>query len=53
MSGNGNSSASGIFGAFGRVSGRSALDEEQRRLDLYYVEDWSLYGDLIWRAIEC
>ncbi|MFF2271626.1 sugar transferase [Agromyces sp. NPDC058136] len=37
-----------------QVSGRSDLDwDESVRLDLYYVENWSLTGDLmlIWRTI--
>ncbi|WP_394553150.1 sugar transferase [Agromyces sp. MMS24-JH15] len=37
-----------------QISGRSDLDwEESVRLDLYYVENWSLTGDLmiIWRTI--
>jgi lipopolysaccharide/colanic/teichoic acid biosynthesis glycosyltransferase len=37
-----------------QVSGRSDLDwEEGVRLDLYYVENWSLIGDLqiIWRTV--
>jgi lipopolysaccharide/colanic/teichoic acid biosynthesis glycosyltransferase len=37
-----------------QVSGRSDLDwDEGVRLDLYYVENWSLTGDLmlIWRTI--
>lgn len=36
----------GITGLW-QVSGRSALDWEQAvRLDLYYVENWSLFGDI-------
>ncbi|KFF60730.1 UDP-phosphate galactose phosphotransferase, partial [Cryobacterium sp. MLB-32] len=38
-----------------QVSGRSNLSwEESVRLDLYYVENWSLAGDLmiIWRTIQ-
>nr|WP_172979800.1 sugar transferase [Agromyces agglutinans] len=37
-----------------QISGRSDLDwEESVRLDLYYVENWSLTGDLmiIWRTV--
>ena len=37
-----------------QVSGRSDLDwDEGVRLDLYYVENWSLTGDLmlIWRTV--
>jgi len=37
-----------------QVSGRSNLSwEESVRLDLYYVENWSLTGDvvLIWRTL--
>jgi lipopolysaccharide/colanic/teichoic acid biosynthesis glycosyltransferase len=36
-----------------QVNGRSDLDwEESVRLDLYYVENWSLTGDLLilWRT---
>lgn len=38
-----------------QVSGRSSLSwEESIRLDLYYVENWSLMGDfvLIWRTVK-
>ncbi|GER22688.1 exopolysaccharide biosynthesis polyprenyl glycosylphosphotransferase [Zafaria cholistanensis] len=38
-----------------QVSGRSDLDwEESVRLDLYYVENWSLTGDLqiLWRTVK-
>ena len=37
-----------------QVNGRSNLDwEESVRLDLYYVENWSLLGDLmiLWRTV--
>lgn len=37
-----------------QVSGRSDLDaEESERLDLYYVENWSLIGDvrIMWRTL--
>ncbi|WP_166980710.1 sugar transferase [Paramicrobacterium fandaimingii] len=43
----------GITGLW-QVSGRSALDwNDAIRLDLYYVENWSLVGDLIilWRTV--
>jgi exopolysaccharide biosynthesis polyprenyl glycosylphosphotransferase len=43
----------GITGLW-QVSGRSNLDwEETVRLDLYYVENWSLTGDLVilWRTL--
>lgn len=43
----------GITGLW-QVSGRSNLDwEETVRLDLYYVENWSLVGDLVilWRTL--
>ncbi|MCP2032148.1 exopolysaccharide biosynthesis polyprenyl glycosylphosphotransferase [Okibacterium sp. HSC-33S16] len=43
----------GITGLW-QVSGRSNLDwEESVQLDLYYVENWSLTGDLIilWRTV--
>ncbi|WP_417510428.1 sugar transferase [Microbacterium sp.] len=43
----------GITGLW-QVSGRSALDwEDAIRLDLYYVENWSLVGDLVilWRTV--
>ena len=43
----------GITGLW-QVSGRSNLDwEETVRLDLYYVENWSLVGDLLilWRTL--
>lgn len=43
----------GITGLW-QVSGRSDLSwEESVRLDLYYVENWSLFGDLviIWRTV--
>jgi lipopolysaccharide/colanic/teichoic acid biosynthesis glycosyltransferase len=38
-----------------QVSGRSRLTwEESIRLDLYYVENWSLMGDvvLLWRTVK-
>ncbi|MET1018709.1 MAG: sugar transferase, partial [Microterricola sp.] len=38
-----------------QISGRSDLSwEESVRLDLYYVENWSLTGDLmiIWRTFK-
>jgi lipopolysaccharide/colanic/teichoic acid biosynthesis glycosyltransferase len=38
-----------------QISGRSDLSwEEGVRLDLYYVENWSLTGDLmiIWRTVK-
>ena len=37
-----------------QVNGRSNLDwDESVRLDLYYVENWSLTGDLVimWRTL--
>lgn len=43
----------GITGLW-QVSGRSSLDwDDAIRLDLYYVENWSLVGDLVilWRTI--
>lgn len=43
----------GITGLW-QISGRSNLDwEETVRLDLYYVENWSLVGDLVilWRTL--
>ncbi len=43
----------GITGLW-QVSGRSALDwDDAIRLDLYYVENWSLVGDLVilWRTV--
>lgn len=43
----------GITGLW-QVSGRSSLDwEDAIRLDLYYVENWSLVGDLVilWRTV--
>ena len=40
----------GITGLW-QVSGRSALSEDERiRLDFYYVENWSLSGDLVLMA---
>jgi lipopolysaccharide/colanic/teichoic acid biosynthesis glycosyltransferase len=38
-----------------QVNGRSDLNwEESVRLDLYYVENWSLVGDLVimWRTLK-
>ena len=38
-----------------QVNGRSNLDwDESVRLDLYYVENWSLTGDLVimWRTLK-
>jgi lipopolysaccharide/colanic/teichoic acid biosynthesis glycosyltransferase len=38
-----------------QVSGRSSLSwDESIRLDLYYVENWSLMGDvvLLWRTVK-
>ena len=43
----------GITGLW-QVSGRSDLSwEESVRLDLYYVENWSLFQDLVivWRTL--
>ncbi|MGI3781941.1 MAG: sugar transferase, partial [Janthinobacterium lividum] len=43
----------GITGLW-QVSGRSDLSwEESVRLDLYYVENWSLFQDLVivWRTV--
>jgi exopolysaccharide biosynthesis polyprenyl glycosylphosphotransferase len=43
----------GVTGLW-QVSGRSSLDwDDAIRLDLYYVENWSLVGDLVilWRTI--
>ncbi|WP_448811964.1 sugar transferase [Agromyces bauzanensis] len=43
----------GITGLW-QVSGRSDLSwEDSMRLDLYYVENWSLFGDLVilWRTV--
>lgn len=44
----------GVTGLW-QVSGRSRLSwEESIRLDLYYVENWSLMGDvvLLWRTVK-
>jgi len=44
----------GITGLW-QVSGRSSLPwEETVRLDLYYVENWSLTGDIVilWRTVK-
>jgi lipopolysaccharide/colanic/teichoic acid biosynthesis glycosyltransferase len=44
----------GITGLW-QVSGRSDLSwEDSVRLDLYYVENWSLTGDLVilWRTLK-
>jgi lipopolysaccharide/colanic/teichoic acid biosynthesis glycosyltransferase len=38
-----------------QISGRSTLPwEDAIRLDLYYVENWSLIGDLVilWRTVK-
>ena len=44
----------GITGLW-QVSGRSALEwDESVRLDLYYVENWSVTGDMVilWRTFK-